>query len=154
MTDITPYKSYKFTVPGRAVGKESVRTTGIKTAKDGHQYISKYFPTKTTNFVATVKMAAKQAGVKLMERCLMNVEIGIPVTVKKFKTRPDEYHEPLVRPDRDNVNKSICDALTHIAYADDKHILGGETRYVWTRGAAFTRVTLVEVQWEDYIETE
>lgn len=146
-------RTFTFTVPGRPVGKQSVRVTGIKTAKNGHKYIGRYFPPETTNFTATVKMAARQAGVELMERCRMDVEIGITVKVKAATSRtPEKLSEPLVRPDRDNVNKSIGDALMHIAYVDDKHILDGETRYVWTRGPAFTRITLTEVDWADYIE--
>jgi Holliday junction resolvase RusA-like endonuclease len=151
---MTGFRVFTFTIPGRAVGKESVRVTGAKIAKDGHPYVQRYFPDKTKNFVALVKMAAKQAGIPMMERVKMDIEIGIPARIKGATARtPEQILEPMVRPDRDNVGKSINDALTGIAFKDDKHVIDGNTRYVFTKAdQAFTRVTLREVDWTEYIE--
>jgi len=146
-------RTYTFDIPTRAVGKQSVRVGQIKYRKDGQPYVPRYFPRETTNFTALVKMAAKQAGVQMMDRCRMDVFIYLPMTVKKHGKKPETYHECLVRPDRDNVNKSIGDALKGIAFADDKYIMEGKTSYRFIKGRqAFTRVMLWEVGWEEYIE--
>jgi Holliday junction resolvase RusA-like endonuclease len=104
-----------------------------------------------------VKLAAQHAGVELVERVKVDIAICLPMNVKHFKTKPDVYSEPLVRPDRDNVSKSIGDALQGILVRDDKHILDGRSYYVWLRNPNAqpkTIITITEVDWKDYIEIE
>ena len=145
-------RSWEFIVPGRSVGKQSVRVAQ-KTTKSGRPYVGRYFQPKTSEFIARVKLFANCAHVPMLDRCRIRIEICLPLTRKHFKTKPTEYSEPLVRPDEDNVSKSIKDALKGIAYRDDKHVMGRIIYYVFTfEEKASTNIIIEEVDWKEYIE--
>ena len=67
---------------------------------------------------ATVGIAAKQAGCKPIDSPIM---IVMRFRIKKPKTVKREH--PTVPPDLDKQIRSILDALTGIAYADDSQVI-------------------------------
>jgi Holliday junction resolvase RusA-like endonuclease len=124
-------------VPGKPVGKESVRV-GEHSAR---------IPGKSIEFMKQVGYEAKIAGVQMVERCFVDTYAILPVTMKK-----GVECEPLVRPDRDNIEKCVNDGLHKILYTNDKNIIWGETGYFFLDADFEPRTILVitECKWTDF----
>ena len=113
----------KLTIPGEVVGKMRPRAT----ARNGFARV--YTPKETINYESYVKalFAQKYPGFVPMDGPIqMNLLIvrGIPTSVSKKKKDMMMFNEikVTVKPDIDNVIKTICDALNGLAYIDDKLI--------------------------------
>lgn len=144
-------KSYTFTIPGPPVGKGRPRAF----MKAGMKYPMMHTDTKTRNFEERVINCATDAGVKPLERVRVDIVCFLPVRVTVRKTMADKVHEPLKRPDLDNVAKAVCDALNKIAYKDDKHILELTVKFSFLQvnEVPFTWVYIREVQWQGMIQS-
>jgi len=106
------------TIPGPPVGKQRARVT-----RTGHAYT----PAKTVNYEALVKQtfAAKYPDfVPLSGPVRMGLWILLmpsKETARKIKKGIKVY--PTIKPDIDNVFKIIADALSGLAFVDDKQIV-------------------------------
>lgn len=88
-----------------------------------------YTPTKTTNYETLVKYEyARQDGTHHQGKgiiLVLKAYYGIPKSFSK-KKREMALHgkiRPKKKPDLDNIEKIICDALNKIAYDDDCQII-------------------------------
>lgn len=108
----------KFVIPGPPKGKARHRTmkTGIS-----------YNPQENVLYENLVKVSYQQQ-VKQMLGEVIEADIWayfpIPKSASKKKHEQMERGEirPTVKPDWDNIGKIVCDALSNIAYSDDKII--------------------------------
>ena len=143
---------YTFTIP-QVFGKMRPRAFALPAKKGGKTHVRVYDPKENQQFESLVKMEAHQAGVQLLDRCIIGIRVVLPVRVTPRKTMDDKIHEPLKRPDIDNIIKAVMDGLNGIAYKDDKHVLKvvGQFRFTKDGQQALTRVAIQEVRWEDYI---
>lgn len=111
-----------FDVGGRPVPKERPRMT-----KTGHAYT----PGRTREYEQKVRekfeKAAKAAGATVTDKpviLVLNAVFRIPESARR-KTMPDKIitGQPYChRPDMDNLDKSVRDALNGIAWEDDQQI--------------------------------
>lgn len=133
---------YILIIPGRPVGKQSAQVT-----RKGA-----FIPDKSRNFMASVGQYAADAGVEVLDYCRVDIHICLPVRLKVYKTKDDVELEPKVRPDEDNVRKTVKDGLEGIAYVNDKNVVWGECGYHFINHdlMPFTRVIITECHWTDY----
>jgi Holliday junction resolvase RusA-like endonuclease len=100
----------------------------------GANFVQNYTPTKhpVTAFKATVRLAAAAAysGAPLKGPIRMDVTYVLPFTGTRRKTKPNprRWHE--VKPDRDNLEKALLDALKGLVIVDDKQVCCGEVRKI------------------------
>ncbi len=114
----------RFIVPGPAVGKGRA-----KAAKRG-AFIKLYTPEKTVNYESRVALCAQQAmaGRPLFEGPLsveMEIVCQVPASWSKRK-QADALRgavQPTTKPDIDNVEKAIFDALNGVAWGDDVQVV-------------------------------
>jgi crossover junction endodeoxyribonuclease RusA len=116
----------EFTVYGKAEPKGNMRAINLKGMK---------FPivTETNRNVRSwsqlVAEGASQALGQLPDGARGVLQAGVRLTLAFYLPRPQKYHkrgvEPahLVAPDLDKLARAVLDALTHIAYADDKQVV-------------------------------
>lgn len=124
-----------FTIPGKPFAKQRPRFGGGRT----------YTPKETVSFEAKVGQIAQSF---FCEPFKGPVKITIMATFepaqswskKKKQEYLGRYHTQ--RPDKDNIEKAICDGLNRIAYSDDSQIAWSDTRKVW--GPEARTVVMVE----------
>lgn len=120
--DLTPAPStyrVSFTVPGVPVGKARARVT-----KNGT-----FTPKKTRRFEAGVR-AAGQVAMGTLRPCRdsvhMSLVVFLPIPKGWSKTKRAQalagLVHPIVRPDLDNFEKAVTDALNGVVYRDDSQI--------------------------------
>lgn len=114
---------FKFEVPGKPFGKQRPKTT----LRGKHACI--YTPKETVSYESHVVAMFRQKypSVKPIEgevKATIVAFYPIPAsTSKKKKELMERYMiRPMVKPDGDNIEKVIYDALNGIAYTDDSHI--------------------------------
>ena len=114
-----------FTVYGDPKGKARP-----KFAKIGN--FMRSYQTKKQNAVENyVKLAYLEAakGVYLTGPLSMNIIAYYPIPKSTSKKKRDEMLagniRPIIKPDYDNIVKSVADALNKVAYDDDKQIVSG-----------------------------
>lgn len=120
----------KFTIPGQPIGKGRPKFSTVC----GH--VSTYTPAKTATYEALVKYGYQSqcGGVKFEKKVPLDVRIvayfAIPSSVSKKRAKLMREHSvrPVVKPDTDNVAKSVLDALNGIAYYDDSQIVDVQVR--------------------------
>lgn len=106
-------------IPGKPMGKQRARTL-----KNGFSYT----PEKTVSYENFVKMIYRESGGGYMEgplRACIKIVYDIPKSTSK-KNREKMLRGDLMptkKPDIDNVQKIIFDALNGIAYKDDTQIV-------------------------------
>lgn len=103
-----------FVVKGKPVGKQRPRTVRNK-------YTGKtltYTPNKTKAYENEVARGYRRISNHMFEDA---VAVNIIVFVKHPKRRT--YQRPTVKPDIDNIAKTILDGLNGVAYADDKQVI-------------------------------
>ena len=114
------------TIPGEpcAQGRPRFSTAG--------GFVKAYDPAKSRNYKAFVKLIAQE---EIKEQCWKYTELPLAVTItaymsipssksKKFKQAASMGVErPTKKPDVDNIFKCVTDALSGIAYKDDKQIV-------------------------------
>ncbi len=118
-----------FTIPGEPCGQGRPRFTTI----NGHA--KAYDPEKSRNYKAYVKLLATDEARKIGWQCsdkpirmTIVASCSIPKSAtKKFRERAlAGYERPTKKPDIDNIYKGIADALTGVAYKDDKQVIATE----------------------------
>lgn len=109
-----------FNIPGKIQAKQRPRFNG--------RYV--YTPDRTTNYENWVKACylEKYNNEKLLETSLevyIRAYFEIPKSVSKKKKQQMLENEisPTIKPDTDNIAKSILDSLNGIAYVDDKQVI-------------------------------
>lgn len=108
----------EFEIPGKPIGKGRPRMT-----RAGHTYT----PKETVNYENLVKTC--YPGDMFPDGSQLCVSIiawyQIPKSVSKKKREEMIMHtlRPTVKPDLDNIAKSVCDALNGVAYRDDSMIV-------------------------------
>lgn len=114
----------RFTVDGNPVGKQRPKATKVA------GYIQIYTPAKTRNYEAYIKMCYKRdcPNAYFAEGALrvdIKVFVQMPQSMSKKKQIQALSGElrPTVKPDFDNIIKTLCDALNGIAFKDDKQIV-------------------------------
>ena len=113
----------RFCVPGEPVGKGRPRVT----MRGGHAH--GYTPAKTALYERTVAWVYKHLypDAEPQEGPLeLRVDAYMPIPESWPKSKKAaalaEVILPTVKPDADNIGKSIADALNGVAYLDDKQI--------------------------------
>lgn len=116
--------TFSFTVPGKPFGKQRPKAT-----RRG-MHASVYTPKETVNYENLVVAMFKQKypldkPIDGEVRGTIRAFYQIPQSKsKKIKERMlNGEIKPMVKPDLDNVQKVIYDALNGIAYTDDSHIV-------------------------------
>lgn len=118
----------RFSVPGKGIGKGRARSTA-----SGHHYT----PKKTENAEAVVKLYCDQAmkrskveTIPAMQAVgiIIHIWMHVPQTIKGYKLKKAErtdllqYSYPVGKPDSDNVQKLVMDAMNGVAWMDDSQV--------------------------------
>lgn len=109
----------KFEVPGNPVAKARARVTKHGT----------YTPKKTRDCEDLVKYSYMSAYSHEPIKCPIRVDVMFFMQIPKSDTKKAREDKlaglklPTVRPDIDNLTKSITDALNGLAYVDDNQIV-------------------------------
>lgn len=135
----------KFTIPGKPGSKGRP-----KFSRQG-EYVRTYTPEKTVEYENLVRVAWMQAGSPKLNGAIRGDYIAyfpIPKSLSKKKQR-EMYGKPyLGKPDRDNTEKVIQDALNGCLYDDDAQVYSGWYEKIYVREGEETRVevTFTEVE--------
>lgn len=115
--------TFKFTIIGKPFGKQRPKAT----IRGKHAGV--YTPKETTSYENLVVAMFRQAYPKAKPiegevRATIVAFYPIPSSASKKKKELMKEHKirPMVKPDGDNIEKIIYDALNGIAYTDDSHI--------------------------------
>jgi len=118
-----------FEVPGKPHGKERTGDD-IRTNKDGKQFTSHYTPSKTREYEEYVGWRAKkemrgQVKTDRPVQVMFHAYFKVPKSWPKWKRELalKGRIEPTVKPDIDNVEKSILDGLNGIVWNDDAQVV-------------------------------
>lgn len=108
-----------FEILGKPYGKGRPRFT-----RNGHTYT----PAETTNYENLVRLAYQQAGCEKLEgEIVATIKAVYPIPKSTSKKKRAEMLavniRPTVKPDCDNIAKTILDALNKIAYDDDNQVI-------------------------------
>ncbi len=118
----------KFTVP--AVPVAQPRQRHAIRGKGKRQFVSNYTPTKhpVNNFKATVRMAAQQYPIKMFTGPLrVDCVFVLPRPQnKRWKTKPMPRYYHTTKPDKDNLEKAVLDALSGILWVNDSQVSAGD----------------------------
>lgn len=122
-----------FSIPGAPVGKARPRVT----TQGGHPHA--YTPPKTASYERLVRETYKlsfpgqkplEGPLELVLRAYMPIPESWPQS-KKAKAL-SEMIQPTVKPDIDNIVKSVMDGLNGTAYEDDKQIMFVQAKKVYS----------------------
>lgn len=108
----------EFEIPGKPFAKQRPRMT-----RSGHTYT----PKETIEYENLVK--ACYPGEQFPDNAQLYVtitawfEIPKSVSKKRYLSMVNLDEKPTRTPDCDNIAKSVCDALNHIAYRDDSMVV-------------------------------
>lgn len=114
-----------FTVPGRVVGKGRP-----KFARRGN-FVSTYTPEATRNCEAMVRQFAHEA---MRDRVILTGPVALCVTIYLIPPRSWSHKKraaarfPTGKPDLDNTQKLICDAMNGVVFVDDAQIADARVR--------------------------
>ena len=115
-----------FTIPGPPQGKGRPRFARRRSG------MVAYTPDETRmseRTIATLAKAAMQGRKPFSGPVIVNITAIFPVpeswSKKKKQDALDQKVFPTVKPDRDNIDKLICDSLNGVAFADDKQAVDG-----------------------------
>lgn len=142
----------QFTVPGTPVAQPRAKAT----SRGGH--VSMYTPTKTSsgksNGIAEFKAAVRIAAAAIHRGPLLTGPLLVQIVAvfprqsnRVWKTRPMPRYRHIVRPDVDNIAKSILDALKGVTWADDTQVcsIGGDKWHAAGDEAPHTTVVIREI---------
>lgn len=111
-----------FTVPGAPKGKARPRVT-----RSGHAFT----PAKTVVYENSVRLHFSEKypdHIPLEGPIIATIDAAFPIPKSWSKKKRDSalngWIRPTVKPDTDNIAKSILDSLNTIAYRDDSQIVG------------------------------
>lgn len=129
----TKQMHFSFVVPGKVKAKQSMRFTraGIR-----------YTPKDMTEYANWVKICFREKYPKHKFYMLIDYMLCMHITVyyhipksfskKKKELAMQELILPTTKPDWDNIAKNICDALNGVVYPDDKAIVTGSVKKVYS----------------------
>lgn len=115
----------EFAIPGNPFGKQRPRIT----VRGGYGHA--YTPKQTVEYEKTVRTLAMEQVIHSPE---WRTDYPMAVRIRAFYPIPESFPKkkrqlaesgellPMVKPDLDNVNKAIMDAMNEIVYQDDKQI--------------------------------
>ena len=113
----------QFFVKGQPIGKQRPRFA----LKGGR--VQAYTPPKSVHYERQIGRAYKAAGGTMFPADIplkVTIRIGLRMpqsaSVKRKEAMRCGLIRPLVKPDTDNVIKSVLDGLNGVAYADDKQV--------------------------------
>lgn len=130
-----------FTVPGQPVGKGRPRIGKVG------QHARMFTPAKTVNYEGLVAHAASfvMAGRALLEgamdvRLVINCQVPASWSQKKQKEALAGIIRPTTKPDIDNIEKAIYDAINGVVWKDDVQVVDvvKTKRYSATPGVTVT----------------
>lgn len=144
-------KFIKFVIPAIPVAQPRQRHASV----NGH--IRNYVPNShpVHSFKAAARMAAQQAykGAPLEGALHVELVFVMPrpqALVWKKKPMPRAWCPK--KPDRDNLEKSVYDALNGLLWRDDAQICDGAIRKVYASGSEQPKVEVIVYPLEDYCE--
>ena len=115
---------FKFTIPGRAVAKQSARFSFAK------GFVRSYQKKEVVSYANFVKLCFLE---KYPEFEPLTSAIGIEIKEYREvpKSKSNKFKEealkglirPTVKPDTDNISKNIKDGLNKVAYIDDNRVV-------------------------------
>ena len=115
--------TFKFTVPGKPMGKQRPKATSKG------RFTKVYTPKETISYENLVIAMFQQTypNAKPLEgevRGCIKAFYPIPQSVSKKRKQAmlEGVIRPQIKPDLDNIEKIVYDALNGIAYTDDSHI--------------------------------
>lgn len=131
-------RTISFTIPGNAVGKGRARAGILRgkggkpiTTANGQPIITHHTPEATRTFESLVKdIAAQRMGTgEIITRPIqmqITVYVAIPQGWPTWKREAATRQEigATTKPDLDNVEKAIKDALNGVVYVDDVQVIG------------------------------
>ncbi len=116
--------SITFTVPGAAIPKARARVVKVK----GRTMA--FTPEKTVNFESLVSWTAKQAmeGKDMwMGPVKATIEVILPIPTswsgKRKMEAAADHIAPTKKPDADNIQKALFDAMNEIVFKDDSQVV-------------------------------
>lgn len=126
-----PSLSIEFTIPAVPVAmpRQRHRVMNIGGKHISQNYTPKNAPVQT--FKATCRLAAQQAyqGAPLTGPLRMDVEFVFPrISGQIWKTKPMPRLRHAKKPDRDNCEKALMDALRELLFVDDAQVCAGEVQ--------------------------
>ena len=148
-------KTVKFKVEGKPFGKQRPKTATrvIKTVDGGYKKFTRaYTPKQTVEYEQAVRLAyvSQANGYKFPDGTPLAVKVVAHYQEPKSMTKKNKVLVasgklfPLVKPDLDNVCKSIFDSLNGIAFKDDANIVSANLRKQYTNGEPFVEVEISE----------
>ena len=118
-----------FVVPGDPRGKGRPRAKTAK-SKTGKSFVHMYTDEKTVSYETIVALSANKAmaGKEIIKGAVcVNLDMFLPIpkswSKKKQKQAADGLIYPTVKPDIDNVEKAIFDAINNIVWCDDVQVV-------------------------------
>ena len=114
-----------FSIEGIPQGKGRARSR-IVSPKAGAAFVSHYTPQKTRDYEESIAWAARAAmrgRPPLDEALALGLVVRFPVPASWSRRKAQEalsgIRHPGVKPDLDNIEKAVCDALNGIVWRDD-----------------------------------
>lgn len=111
-----------FQVIGKPRGKARPRFDG--------RHKRTFTPASTADYERLVRQAYISSGGYLLSE---TEPIKILIIAQFKKAVSSKKDAPTMKPDNDNIEKAVCDALNGIAYKDDSQIVHSEVRKVWAK---------------------
>lgn len=148
-----------FFVPGDPQGKARARSSVVTKAdgsvargKSGRAVIRHYTPKKTEDYEANIATFYRQvkAGPPTIQPVILVLEVihGIPDSWPKWKRELAIQGKmlPVTKPDGDNVEKAVKDALNGVAWIDDTQVVGTiKVKRYGSPGVGVTIIPLAEL---------
>ncbi len=118
----------KFHIPGKPQGKGRARSFLMRNGKIGH-----HTPDKTRSYEGMIRTLGMQAvgGTKPTEQPIaltLTIVMPIPSSWPAWKRELAEAGRllPTTKPDSDNVEKAVKDALNGVCWRDDAQVVSGD----------------------------
>lgn len=138
-------RSVTFTLDVEPAGKGRPRGRVAVSKKTGRQFVQEYTPARTAHAEQLIRAQVKT------EACGEFFEAGVPLRldVEFVMARPPSAPKkrlcPVTKPDLDNCEKLLCDALERFLYANDAQIVECHKRKAYGP-APCIRMRLSEVE--------
>lgn len=135
---------YQFVIPGKPRAKQRARKGGA-----GHWYNPQEAEMRKDAGTIKEQMSAQfkmiPAGVPVIVNITAFFEPTKAEKTKKFiEIIKNEDHPYLKKPDKDNIDKYVCDVLSKIVFHDDNQVFAGTIAKFYTLKNA---KTIIEVIW-------
>lgn len=137
-----------FIVPGNPQGKGRPRFS-----RNGHHT---YTPKKTTDYENLIKRCyLEQSNYKIPINVPVRISILAVFSMPKNTSKANKLHmilkkiRPCKKPDGDNIEKAVLDALNGIAYEDDRQVVMCEWEKVYHEKNPGLVITIEALNYED-----